>query len=647
MIYSAIVFLPAIGFLIAGLFGRILGPRPSELVTTALMLVSCVLSWVVFYRVGFGHETAHVAIERWITSGELDISWAFKIDTLTAVMFVVVTTVSTLVHVYSIGYMHEDDSRPRFFAYLSGFTFAMLMLVTSDNLVQMFFGWEGVGLFSYLLIGFWYTKPEANAAAIKAFVVNRVGDFGFALGIFGLFAVFRTVNLDQLFEAVPAMAGQKFEFLGYQLDILTTLCLLLFMGAMGKSAQFLLHTWLPDAMEGPTPVSALIHAATMVTAGVFMVARLSPIFEYAPVALEFVVLIGSITAFFAATVGLVQNDIKRVIAYSTCSQLGYMFVACGVGAYQAGVFHLFTHAFFKALLFLGAGSVIHAMHHEQDMRNMGGLRSKLPFTWSMMLIGTLALTGFGIPHLAGFSGFYSKDAIIEASFAAHTFGNYSFWALVIAAFFTSFYSWRLMFMTFHGKTRADHHTFDHAHESPPVMLVPLTVLAFGAVVAGAATPFFIGTGQHEFWGKAIFNGEHNHILHAMHEVPAWVIWSPTAAMVAGFVIAYAYYIAVPSLPAATANAFRPLYLFLLNKWYFDELYDRIFVKPAFWLGNVLWKVGDVKIINGLIDGTAAGVYAVTQRAVRLQTGYVYHYAFVMLIGVALLITYFMFMGGPR
>jgi NADH-quinone oxidoreductase subunit L len=647
MIYSAIVFLPAIGFLIAGLFGRILGPRPSELVTTALMMISCVLAWVVFYRVGFGHETAHVAIERWITSGELDISWAFKIDTLTAVMFVVVTTVSTLVHVYSIGYMHEDDSRPRFFAYLSGFTFAMLMLVTSDNLVQMFFGWEGVGLFSYLLIGFWYTKPEANAAAIKAFVVNRVGDFGFALGIFGLFAVFRTVNLDQLFEAVPAMAGQKFEFLGYQLDILTTLCLLLFMGAMGKSAQFLLHTWLPDAMEGPTPVSALIHAATMVTAGVFMVARLSPIFEYAPVALEFVVLIGSITAFFAATVGLVQNDIKRVIAYSTCSQLGYMFVACGVGAYQAGVFHLFTHAFFKALLFLGAGSVIHAMHHEQDMRNMGGLRSKLPFTWSMMLIGTLALTGFGIPHLAGFSGFYSKDAIIEASFAANTFGNYSFWALVIAAFFTSFYSWRLMFMTFHGKTRADHHTFDHAHESPPVMLVPLTVLAFGAVVAGAATPFFIGAGQHEFWGKAIFNGEHNHILHAMHEVPAWVIWSPTAAMVAGFVIAYAYYIAVPSLPAATANAFRPLYLFLLNKWYFDELYDRIFVKPAFWLGNVLWKVGDVKIINGLIDGTAAGVFAVTQRAVRLQTGYVYHYAFVMLIGVALLITYFMFMGGPR
>ncbi|MTD93425.1 NADH-quinone oxidoreductase subunit L [Hyphomicrobium sp. xq] len=647
MIYSAIVFLPALGALIAGLFGRLLGPRPSELITTGLLLISCVLSWVVFYRVGLGHETAHVAIERWITSGELDIGWAFKIDTLTAVMFVVVTTVSALVHVYSIGYMDEDDSRPRFFAYLSGFTFAMLMLVTADNLVQMFFGWEGVGLFSYLLIGFWYTKPEANAAAIKAFVVNRIGDFGFALGIFGLFAVFRTVNLDQIFDAAPGVAGQTFAFLGYQVDILTTLSLLLFMGAMGKSAQFLLHTWLPDAMEGPTPVSALIHAATMVTAGVFMVARLSPIFEHAPVALQFVVLIGAVTAFFAATVGLVQNDIKRVIAYSTCSQLGYMFVACGVGAYQAGIFHLFTHAFFKALLFLGAGSVIHAMHHEQDMRKMGGLRPKLQFTWAMMLIGTLALTGFGIPHIAGMSGFYSKDAIIEAAHAAHTPGDYAFWLLVSAALMTSFYSWRLMFMTFHGPTRADAKTFKHAHESPPVMLVPLAVLALGAVVAGAATPFFIGEGQHEFWGKAIFNGEHNHILHAMHEVPNWVPWSATIAMAAGFVIAYLYYIAAPSLPAATAKAFRPLYLFFLNKWYFDELYDRIFVRPTFWLGNFLWKVGDIKIINGLIDGTAAAVYGVTQRTVRIQTGYIYHYAFAMLIGVALLVSYVMFMGGPR
>ena len=647
MIYSAIVFLPGIAALVVGLFGRLLGPRPSELVTTGALIVSCILSWIVFWRVGFGHETAHVTIERWITSGELDVGWAFKIDTLTAVMFVVVTTISAVVHVYSIGYMEEDPSRERFFAYLSGFTFAMLMLVTADNLVQMFFGWEGVGLFSYLLIGFWYLKPEANAAAIKAFIVNRVGDFGFALGIFGLFAVFNTVNLEQLFDAAPGMAGHSFLFLGHEVDILTTLCLLLFMGAMGKSAQFLLHTWLPDAMEGPTPVSALIHAATMVTAGVFMVARLSPLFELAPVALQFVVLIGSVTAFFAATVGLVQNDIKRVIAYSTCSQLGYMFVACGIGAYQAGIFHLFTHAFFKALLFLGAGSVIHAMHHEQDMRKMGGLRPKLQFTWAMMLIGTLALTGFGIPHVAGFSGFYSKDTIIEASYAAATPSQYAFWALVAAALMTSFYSWRLMFMTFHGPTRADLTTLKHAHESPPVMLVPLAVLAFGAVAAGAATPFFVGEWHGEFWGKALFSGPENHILHAVHEVPQWVSWAPTIAMLVGLAIAYLYYIAAPWLPALTARAFRPLYLFLLNKWYFDELYDRIFVRPTFWIGNVLWKVGDIKIINGLIDGTAAGVYQVTARAVRLQTGYIYHYAFAMLIGLALLVSYFMFMGGPR
>jgi NADH-quinone oxidoreductase subunit L len=647
MIYSAIVFLPGLAGLFVGLFGRALGARPSEFITTGALILSCLLSWIVFWRVGFGHETAHVAVERWITSGELDVSWAFRIDTLTAVMFVVVTTVSALVHVYSIGYMHEDPARPRFFAYLSGFTFAMLMLVTSDNLVQMFFGWEGVGLFSYLLIGFWYDRPAANAAALKAFIVNRVGDFGFALGIFGLFAVFRTVGLQQIFDAAPAVAGQTFLFLGHEVDILTTLCLLLFMGAMGKSAQFLLHTWLPDAMEGPTPVSALIHAATMVTAGVFMVARLSPLYELAPVALQFVTLIGAATAFFAATVGLVQNDIKRVIAYSTCSQLGYMFVACGIGAYGAGIFHLFTHAFFKALLFLGAGSVIQAMHHEQDMRKMGGLAPRLRFTWTMMLIGTLSLTGFGIPHVAGFAGFYSKDTIIEAAFAAATPNQYAFWALVIAAFMTAFYSWRLMFLTFHGETRADLQTYKHAHESPPVMLVPLAILAFGAVAAGAAAPFFVGGAEADFWGKAIFEGADNHVLHAMHEVPDWVSWSPTIAMAGGTLLAVIYYILVPALPVLTARIFRPLYLFLLNKWYFDELYDAIFVKPTFWLGNVLWKVGDIAIINGLIDGTAAGVYRVTARAVRLQTGYIYHYAFAMLVGLALLISYFMFMSGGR
>jgi len=647
MIYSAIVFLPGLAALFVGLLGRALGPRPSELITTAALIISCVLSWIVFWRVGFGHETAHVAIERWITSGELDVSWAFRIDTLTAVMFVVVTTISALVHVYSIGYMHEDPSRPRFFAYLSGFTFAMLMLVTADNLVQMFFGWEGVGLFSYLLIGFWYDRPAANAAAIKAFIVNRVGDFGFALGIFGVFAVFRTVGLQQIFDAAPAMAGQTFPFLGHEVDILTTLCLLLFMGAMGKSAQFLLHTWLPDAMEGPTPVSALIHAATMVTAGVFMVARLSPLYELAPIALQFVTLIGAVTAFFAATVGLVQNDIKRVIAYSTCSQLGYMFVACGVGAYGAGIFHLFTHAFFKALLFLGAGSVIHAMHHEQDMRKMGGLASRLRFTWTVMLIGTLSLIGFGIPDVGGFAGFYSKDTIVEASYAAATPHQYAFWLLTIAAFMTAFYSWRLLFMTFHGKTRADHETFEHAHESPPVMLVPLAILAVGAVAAGAGAPFFVGNASASFWGNALFEGADNHILHAIHEVPDWVSWAPTVAMATGTLLAVLYYILVPSLPALTARIFRPLYLFFLNKWYFDELYDAIFIRPTFWLGNVLWKVGDIAIINGIIDGTAAGVYRVTARAVRLQTGYIYHYAFAMLVGLALLISYFMFMGGGR
>ncbi|HRD76391.1 MAG TPA: NADH-quinone oxidoreductase subunit L, partial [Hyphomicrobiaceae bacterium] len=445
MIYQAIVFLPLLGALIAGLFGRAIGDRASEIITSTFLVIAATLSWVVLVQVGLGHTTAKVRIMSWVVSGELDVSWGIRVDTLTAVMLVVVNTVSALVHIYSIGYMHEDESRARFFSYLSLFTFAMLMLVTSDNFLQLFFGWECVGLASYLLIGFWYHKPEANAAAIKAFVVNRVGDFGFALGIFGLFFVFGSISFDTVFEAVKTYAAKPagertIAFLGYQVDTLTCLCLLLFLGAMGKSAQFLLHTWLPDAMEGPTPVSALIHAATMVTAGVFMVARLSPIFEFAPVALQVVTLVGTVTAFFAATVGLVQNDIKRVIAYSTCSQLGYMFAACGMGAYAAGIFHLFTHAFFKALLFLGAGSVIHAMHHEQDMRYMGGLREKIPVTWAVMLIGTLALTGVGIPHLIGFAGFHSKDAIIEAAYAAATPGNYVFWMLVAAAFMTSFYS---------------------------------------------------------------------------------------------------------------------------------------------------------------------------------------------------------------
>ena len=646
MIYSSIVFLPLIGALVAGLFGRFIGERPSEIVTTALLMISAVLSWVVFVQVGIGHETHKVQLLRWITSGELDTSWSLRIDTLTSVMLVVVTTVSSLVHLYSIGYMHEDDSRPRFFAYLSLFTFAMLMLVTSDNLLQMFFGWEGVGLASYLLIGFWYKKPEANAAAIKAFVVNRVGDFGFALGIFALFFVFKSINLDAVFAAAPTAVGKTFSFAGHELDILTTIALLLFMGAMGKSAQFLLHTWLPDAMEGPTPVSALIHAATMVTAGVFMVARLSPIFELAPDALQVVTFIGALTAFFAATVGLVQNDIKRVIAYSTCSQLGYMFVACGIGAYGVAIFHLFTHAFFKALLFLGAGSVIHAMHHEQDMRNMGGLRTKIPLTFWAMTIGTLALTGVGIPHMFGFAGFHSKDAIIEAAYAAHTPNNYAFWTLVVAALMTSFYSWRLVFMTFFGETRADHHTYDHAHESPPTMLIPLGVLSLGAIAAGFVfKDYFIGHHEAEFWATSLFRAEHNHILHEMHEIPEWIGFAPFVAMLTGFVIAWVYYIQAPWLPAATARAFRPLYLFLLNKWYIDELYDWLFVRPAFAIGRFFWKGGDGALIDGTIDGTAATVAAVTGRVIKLQTGYMYHYAFAMLIGVAALLTWLTYNAG--
>ena len=620
-----------------------LGAKSSELLTSGLMIVAALLSWIAFFQVGFGgaDTTGTRAIFTWMVSGELAVDWAIRVDTLTVVMLVVVNTVSALVHVYSIGYMHEDPSRPRFFAYLSLFTFAMLMLVTADNFAQLFFGWEGVGLASYLLIGFWYHKPEANAAAIKAFVVNRVGDFGFALGIFGVFFVFGTVDFTAVFNAVPDQSGKMMNFLGYQLPVMEVLCALLFIGAMGKSAQLFLHTWLPDAMEGPTPVSALIHAATMVTAGVFMVARLSPMFEAAPNVLWFVTLIGASTAFFAATIGLVQNDIKRVIAYSTCSQLGYMFAALGVGAYSAGIFHLFTHAFFKALLFLGAGSVIHAMHHEQDMRNMGGLAPKIRMTWVMMLIGTLALTGF--PFIT--AGFYSKDAIIEAAFAAQSgIGQYAFWMLVVAAFMTSFYSWRLIFMTFHGKSRAEPETLKHAHESPMVMLVPLFVLAAGAIASGFLfKSYFIGDGYGDFWKQALFIGEGNTVLQDLRDVPAWVVWSATVMMVAGFVLSYFMYIVAPGTPAIVAKIFKPIYLLFYNKWYFDEIYDWLFVKPAFWIGRMFWKTGDQRIIDGIgPNGIAARVLDVTSQVVKLQSGFVYHYAFAMLIGLAALVTYFMF-----
>ncbi|MDG4851703.1 MAG: NADH-quinone oxidoreductase subunit L [Mesorhizobium sp.] len=655
--YQAIVFLPLLGFLIVGLFGNSLGAKASEYITSGFLVIAAVLSWIAFFTVGFGHgEVFTVPVLRWIQAGGLDVAWALRIDTLTVVMLVVVNTVSALVHIYSIGYMHHDPNRPRFFAYLSLFTFAMLMLVTADNLVQMFFGWEGVGLASYLLIGFWYKKPSANAAAIKAFVVNRVGDFGFALGIFGVFVLFGSVNLGTVFanaaSFLPAEGAPEgaavLTFLGHALDkhtALTVVCLLLFMGAMGKSAQVPLHTWLPDAMEGPTPVSALIHAATMVTAGVFMLARLSPLFELSHSALTVVTFIGAFTAFFAATVGLVQNDIKRVIAYSTCSQLGYMFVALGVGAYGAAIFHLFTHAFFKALLFLGSGSVIHAVSDEQDMRLMGGLRTLIPKTYWMMVIGTLALTGVGIPAtVIGTAGFFSKDAIIEASFASHNaVAGFAFVLLVIAAAFTSFYSWRLIFMTFHGEPRASHEVMHHVHESPPVMLVPLYVLAAGALFAGIIFHgAFIGEGYAEFWKASLFTLPDNHILHEIHELPLWVELAPFIAMVIGFAVAWKFYIRSPELPRSVAANHRLLYGFLLNKWYFDELYDFLFVRPAKRLGRFLWKTGDGAIIDGLgPDGISARVVDVTNRVVKLQTGYLYHYAFAMLIGVAALVTWMM------
>lgn len=638
MIYKAIVFLPLIGFLIAGLFGNQLGKKASQLVTSGLLVVAALLSWNVFFDVALGGNATVVTVANWVSSGDLVFNWALKVDTLTAIMLVVVNTVSSLVHIYSVGYMSHDPHNPRFFAYLSLFTFAMLMLVTSDNLVQMFFGWEGVGVASYLLIGFWYKKPSANAAAIKAFIVNRVGDFGFSLGILGTFLVFDSVQFSEIFPAVSGVAGQTFHFLGGEFDIMTTLCLLLFVGAMGKSAQLGLHTWLPDAMEGPTPVSALIHAATMVTAGVFLVVRCSPMFEFAPDALAVVTVIGATTAFFAASVGLVQNDIKRVIAYSTCSQLGYMFFAAGVSAYGAAIFHLFTHAFFKAMLFLGAGSVIHASSDEQDMRNMGGLRTKIKGTYAIMMIGTLAITGFPL-----LSGYFSKDMIIESAFAAHTgVGEYAFLMGVVAALMTSFYSWRLVHLTFHGKSRASQEVQDHVHESPPVMMIPLVILAIGAIGAGAYfSYYFVGEGYEAFWNGAIYLAGEENVMEAAHHVPGVVKYAPMAAMIIGFLFALQFYIRKPHIPAKLAEGHKGLYQFLLNKWYFDELYHFLFVRPCFWLGRVFWKKGDGAIIDGFgPDGISALVMRVAAKVRTMQTGLIYHYAFAMVIGVAFIVTYF-------
>ncbi|MCC6925603.1 NADH-quinone oxidoreductase subunit L [Novosphingobium sp.] len=664
-----IVFLPLLAAIIGGLGNRMLGNTVVKSLTTGALFIACALSWKIF--LGFlmhGAEPQVVPVLQWVQSGSLSFDWAFRVDTLTAVMLVVVTTVSALVHLYSWGYMAEDPDQPRFFAYLSLFTFAMLMLVTADNLVQMFFGWEGVGLASYLLIGFWFRKPSASAAAIKAFVVNRVGDLGFMLGIFGTFLVFNTVSIPEILVRAPAMAGSTIHFLGTQWDTMTILCILLFIGAMGKSAQLGLHTWLPDAMEGPTPVSALIHAATMVTAGVFMVCRLSPMFQTSPVAMDVVTYVGAATLFFAATIGTTQWDIKRVIAYSTCSQLGYMFVAAGVGAPGAAMFHLFTHAFFKALLFLGAGSVIHAMHHEQDMRYYGGLRKHIPLTYWAMMMGTLAITGVGIVDVAGFAGFYSKDSILEAAYAsASQSGRFGFWMGITAALLTSFYSWRLVFLTFFGKPRwaqsehiqhavhDDHHGHDHAHahghghddgtagyhphESPLNMLIPLGVLSLGAVFAGMIfSHAFISDGAGEFWRGSIAFGEH--LIHEMHAVPGWVKWAPFGVMITGLAVAIYGYVLNPGFPARFAAAIKPLYTFVYNKWFFDELYDRIFVRPAFWLGDKFWKLGDIGLIDRFGPNGSAWVVAQGSRfASKLQTGFLYSYALVMLVGLTAAITW--------
>ena len=745
---SIILFAPLVGALVCGFGWRFLGEQAACWFATALLFLAAALSWIVF--LGFDGETQHVQLLRWIESGTLVSDWSIRLDRLTAIMLVVINTVSALVHLYSVGYMahdenfHENESyRPRFFSYLSLFTFAMLMLVTADNLLQLFFGWEGVGLASYLLIGFYFRKPSANAAQIKAFVVNRVGDFAFLLGIFALYFLTDSIRLDDIFERVGDLAQTQLTFAWSTFNAAELVAFLLFFGAMGKSAQLFLHTWLPDAMEGPTPVSALIHAATMVTAGVFLVCRMSPLYEVAPYAKDFILFMGAATAFYAATVGLVQNDIKRVIAYSTCSQLGYMFVAAGAGVYGAAMFHLFTHAFFKAMLFLGAGSVIHAMHHEQDMRHYGGLRRHIPYTFWAMLIGTLAITGVGIPlTYIGFAGFLSKDAIVETAWA--TGHGFAFWALVIAAAFTAFYSWRLMFLTFFGAPRwgghdeshghgqgpaalaeveahgsgteqapghahgpGDHHAHHQPHESPMVMLAPLGVLALGAVFAGMIwhnqffgdhdrmTSFFhmphgeehgsearAGDGEHEeaaeagaspqeaaaedgaddhggggieavsevppLGGAIAMNARSEEVLDAAHHSPAWVKMSPFLAMLVGTALAWLMYIRAPALPGRIAATNRPLYDFLLNKWYFDEIYDAVFVRPAGWLGRFFWRRGDGTVIDGTIDGVAMGIVPTFTRAAnRVQSGYVFHYAFAMVIGLAVLLTWFTITGGAE
>ena len=644
MFYKAIVFLPLLGAIAAGLLS--LRKLDGAAITASVsgVCLSFILSCFAFGSVALGGEQVIVDVARWIGSGDFQAHWMLRFDTLTAVMLIVVTGVSSCVHIYSIGYMHHDKAIARFMAYLSLFTFAMLMLVTADNLVQLFFGWEGVGVASYLLIGFWYHKESAHTAAMKAFVVNRVGDFGFVLGILAIFALTGSVSFDAIFASVADYQPAMISIFGVSLPALEVVSVLLFIGAMGKSAQLGLHTWLPDAMEGPTPVSALIHAATMVTAGVFLVCRMSPVIEYAPVALDIITLVGALTAIFAATVGMTQFDIKRVIAYSTCSQLGYMFFAAGVSAYPAAMFHLTTHAFFKALLFLGAGSVIHALSDEQDLRKMGGIWRQVPVTYTMMWIGSLALAGFPF-----FAGFYSKDMILEAAYGAHTgMGMLAFWLGCAAALLTAFYSWRLLILAFHGTPRASDEVMAHVHESPNVMTLPLVPLALGAIFAGwMGYDLFVGHHWQDFWGSSIFILPSHGAMEAAHHVPTWVKLLPIGLASAGVVGAYIAYVRLPWLPISIAERAGALYRFLFNKWYFDELYDRIFVGPAVRIGRLLWVRGDKGVIDHYgPDGLSSLVARLSGRLVQIQTGYVYHYAFAMMIGVVVLLTwYFSGFGG--
>ena len=633
-----IVFLPLLGSLVVGFFGKKLNLMLSHLLSCLMIIIPFFLSLYFLKLTLSGSYHIVVPLFEWLSSGDLITEWSLRLDLLTSVMLVVVTSVSSLVHIYSIGYMSHDPQQTRFFAYLSFFTFAMLILVTSNNFLQLFFGWEGVGLASYLLIGFWHKKDSANSAAMKAFVVNRVGDFGFLIGLAILFFYTSSLDFDTIFSMNEQLSSNTFSIFNMDFNVLNTACFFLFMGAMGKSAQLFLHTWLPDAMEGPTPVSALIHAATMVTAGIFLVARCSPLFEMSPSILSFITYIGASTAFFAATVALVQNDIKRIVAYSTCSQLGYMFVALGSGAYQIAIFHLFTHAFFKALLFLGSGSVIHAVSDEQDIRKMGGLYKLIPFTWIVMLIGTLGLTG--APLL---SGYYSKDGIIEAAFVSQTEGHfYAFYLLVFSALLTSFYSWRLIFLTFNGKSNISTEIFSKIHESPKVMLFPLMVLSILTIFSGIYFVDYFMSHDYQFlWQTAIYLSESNNVIESIHYVPKWVKYSPLLMMFLGLITAIIFYLIYPNIPKFLSNKFNPLYKFLLNKWYFDELYELIFVRNISRIGNFLSDFGDKRVIDGLgPDGISLRVMDIAKQVSRIQTGYIYHYAFAMLIGLMLFITYF-------